>query len=142
MQKPLNAWDDRPYALVADDEALIIMEAAGILEDAGFRPLEAYNLEMALDMLTDYGEALSLIFTDVQMRGPRDGFQLARTAVQLYPKIKVLVASGHAKPEDGDLPDGAVFITKPFSAEVVTNRLRELLPDGEQPEPLKNGKVI
>lgn len=33
-----------PYALVADDDALIRMDAATILEDAGFRTFEASDV--------------------------------------------------------------------------------------------------
>ena len=51
--------------------------------------------------------------------------------------ISIVVASGHASPEPGSMPDKARFIAKPFSAELVHAHLQEILPDGQKPEPLK-----
>lgn len=128
-----------PYALVADDDALIRMDVAHILQDAGFRVHEAANVDEALMILDGQGAGIQLLFTDVQMPpSKRDGFELARQCAKDWPRIKILVASGQAKPQPGDMPEGAVFIGKPFSAEVVYDRLQELLPDGEQPAPLKH----
>lgn len=114
MQKATTPLEDQPYALVADDDVLLLMDLSQILTDAGFRPLEAHTLEMALDMLTDYGEALSLIFADVQLRGMRDGFELAKSAAILYPDIKILVASGVTQPNEGDLPKGRCSSRSPL----------------------------
>jgi hypothetical protein len=35
------------------------------------------------------------------------------------------------------MPEDAIFLRKPFSADVVYDRLQILLPDGKKPEPLK-----
>ncbi len=129
--------DTAPHALVVDDDALIRMDAADIIEEAGFRPLEAYDVDSALVVLEASADDIQLLFTDVQMPGNRDGFALARECAERWPHIKILVASGQAKPGQDDLPEGAVFIGKPFSSEVVHTRLVELLPDGQKPEPLK-----
>lgn len=130
--------DFTPYALIADDDALIRMDVADLLQEAGFRVHEAANVDEALSILDRAGASIQLLFSDVQMPpGDRDGFDLARQCAKDWPHIKILVASGQAKPAPGDLPDGAVFIGKPFSADVVYDRLQELLPDGEKPEPLK-----
>lgn len=129
--------DTAPYALVVDDDALILMDAADIIEEAGFRPLEASDVDSAIVVLKTSADDIQLLFTDVQMPGNRDGFALARECAERWPHIKILVASGQAKPGRDDLPEGAVFISKPFSADVVHTRLVELLPDGQKPEPLK-----
>jgi CheY-like chemotaxis protein len=129
--------DTAPHALVVDDDALIRMGAADIIEEAGFRPLEAYDVDSALVVLEASADDIQLLFTDVQMPVGRDGFALARECAERWPHIKILVASGQAKPGPDDLPEGAVFTGKPFSSEVVHTRLVELLPDGQKPEPLK-----
>ena len=115
----------------------ILMNTCDILSDAGFRPLEAGNVADALSVLEEHAGRITLLFTDVQMPGGRDGFDLARETCERWPDIKVLVASGAAKPGSNDMPEGAVFVSKPFSADVVHARLQELLPDGQKPEPLK-----
>ena len=77
-----------------------------------------------------------LLFTDVQMPGKLDGFALAHAVAEAWPHISIVVASGHVRPSPGSMPDKARFIGKPFSAELVRNHLREILPDGQKPQPL------
>jgi len=129
--------DFTPYALVTDDEALIRMDAAAILQDAGFRTFEACNVDEAVAILERSAESIQLLFTDVEMPGERDGFDLTQLCAERWPHISILVASGRRNPQPGELPDGAVFVGKPFSTEVVIDRLHTLLPDGAKPEPLK-----
>lgn len=134
----LDIDDRRPFALVVDDDPLILMDAAEILEQAGFRPLEAGNVDQAEKVLTDYADEIVLLFTDVQMPGDRNGFDLARLTAERWPSIGILLASGRANPDPGLMPEGAIFLRKPFHADLIYERLRELLPDGLKPEPLKN----
>lgn len=132
-----NPQGDAPHALVVDDDALILMEATGILEDAGFRVLEAINVVQALRILNQHHDAIELLFTDVHMPGNADGFDLARQTTERWPHIGVVVASGQAEPGPGDLPDGATFIGKPFSAEIVRHHVRKTLPDARHPKQLR-----
>ncbi|MCZ0964579.1 response regulator [Paracoccus benzoatiresistens] len=129
-----------PYALVADDDALIRMDACDILKDAGFRCYEAATSEKAAEILGKFGQNVQLLFTDVNMPpGEMTGFDLARLCAQDWPNIGILVASGGVTPGPGDMPEGAAFISKPFTSEVVLEHLRKILPDGRRPERLKNG---
>ncbi|MEE7451310.1 response regulator [Methylobacterium radiotolerans] len=129
--------DRRPYALVTDDDALVRMTALDILEDAGFRTFEAENAEDALVVLREHHASIVVLFTDVNMPGPMDGFGLARETARDWPHVSILVASGRHKPGPGEMPEGAHFVGKPFSAEVVYDRLKQMLPDGQKPDPLK-----
>jgi len=132
-----NISGDAPYALVVDDDALILMEATSILEDAGFRALQAMNVAQAIRVLNQYNDLVQLLFTDVHMPGDADGFDLARQTTERWPHIAVVVASGQAQPRPGDLPDGAAFMGKPFSAEIVRDHVRKILPDEKLPKPLR-----
>lgn len=125
-----------PFALVVDDDALILMHACDILEDAGFRFYEAGDGDAAMRLLEKYAENVILLFTDVEMPGSIDGFQLARTVDERWPDIEIVVASGRLHPEPGDMPDRATFISKPFSRDTVHNHLRSTLPDGKKPRQL------
>ena len=129
--------DRRPYALVTDDDAMIRMVIADILEDAGFRTHEAMDAEEALRVLHEHYASIVLLFTDVDMPGPMDGFGLARETARHWPHISILVASGQRKPGPDDMPEGAHFVGKPFSAGVVRDQLKQMLPDGQKPDPLK-----
>jgi DNA-binding response OmpR family regulator len=123
----------RPLALVVDDDVLILMHASHILEEAGFRALEASSADAAEHLLVKYAGEIVLLFTDVQMPGDRDGFALARMTAERWPTIGIVVASGLANPEPGSMPDGAIFVSKPFHAELIHGRLRALLPEGRNP---------
>ena len=128
--------DRRPFALVVDDDIFIRMDAMDMLERAGFRPLEAGNVDEAEALLVEYADEITLLFTDVDMPGSRDGVDIANLTAERWPDIGILVASGHADAKSR-MPQGAIFLGKPFSADVVYDRLQELLPDGKKPEPLK-----
>ncbi|WP_296020000.1 response regulator [uncultured Agrobacterium sp.] len=127
-----------PFALVVDDDALIRMDASDILQDAGFRVLDAATPEEALSILEKRGDSVQLLFTDVRMPpSDLDGFYLAQKCAASWPDIRIIIASGQIEPKADDLPEGAVFVRKPFSADVVHDHLLQLLPDGKKPEPLK-----
>jgi DNA-binding NtrC family response regulator len=130
--------DFTPFALVSDDDALIRMDAAHILEEAGFRVYEAAQVTDALAILEQSHASIQLLFTDVQMPpGQLNGFDLARKCATSWPHVAIVVSSGQIKPKPGDMPDGAVFISKPFSAEVVYEHLLEILPADAMPARLK-----
>jgi FixJ family two-component response regulator len=135
-QSAVDEDDGRPFALVVDDDVLILMDASDILHEAGFRALEAHSFDAAETLLVEYADEIVLLFTDVQMPG-RDGFELARMTAERWPDIGILIASGLADPSDGFLPDGAVFVRKPFHSDLIFEHLQMLLPDGKLPEPLK-----
>jgi CheY-like chemotaxis protein len=126
-----------PYALVVDDDALVLMTSCDILEEAGFRFYEAGSGDEAKSVLEESGDAITLLFTDVEMPGETNGFELAHYAAQNWPDIEIVIASGRIAPRPGDMPAKATFISKPFSIEIVHDHLRRTLPDGKQPEPLK-----
>lgn len=131
------ATSTTPYALVVDDNALILMHACDILEQAGFRFYEAGDGDEAKALLEEKAEHIVLLFSDVEMPGSFDGFGLARHVAEEWPHIEIVIASGQIVPKEGDMPAKATFIPKPFNHDMVLGHLREKLPDGKKPEPLK-----
>lgn len=126
-----------PYALAVDDDPIIRMDACAILEEAGFRCLDAETGDDALKVLEQHASAVVVLFTDVEMPGSVNGFALARYVADRWPHIEIVVSSGNVQPKAGEMPAKAAFITKPFSAQVIHEELRRLLPDGKKPDPLK-----
>ena len=126
-----------PYALVVDDDPLIMMDTTGILEDAGFRFYEAMDGDEAKRILATNWENIVLLFSDVDMPGATNGFALARHVAENWPAIEIEIASGHVLPKAGEMPDKATFIPKPFNKQMVHRHLRKMLPDNKLPEPLK-----
>jgi CheY-like chemotaxis protein len=119
--------DRRPLILIVEDEALVRMTLADVLEDAGFKVIEAAHADEALRVLQAISEIDGMV-TDVEMpRGSINGFELARRVRTDQPGIGVMIASGRAAPKSGDLPDGALFIGKPVYPETLVQLLKTLL---------------
>ena len=69
-----------PVLLVVDDETLIRMNGVAILEDAGFKVLEAANADEAIAML-EHAPEVRLMFSDVDMPGSMNGVELATVVI-------------------------------------------------------------
>lgn len=127
-----------PLALVVDDDPIMLMDVCCILEDVGFQCHSADHGDAAKIMLPSHARGITLLFSDVEMPGDTDGFALAHHVAEHWPWIEIVIASGRIKPQDGDMPDKATFIGKPFSAALVREHLRGKLPDGKKPAPLRD----
>lgn len=114
-----------PIALVVDDEPLILMDTADMINDEGYAVIEAASADEAYSFLDNH-PSLQLLITDVQMPGQIDGFELARTVAIRWPHIQVIVASGAAMPGPHDLPATARFLGKPISVTLVREALLSL----------------
>jgi|GEM_PF-482336 len=114
--------------LLVEDEALIRMSTADALIEAGYRVLEASAADEAL-LLLEARTDVRVLVTDVRMPGKLDGLALARLVGGRWPHIRIVVASGHAAPGDGAVPEGTAFVSKPYRTSMLLDRLRALAPD-------------
>jgi CheY-like chemotaxis protein len=127
-----------PFAIVVEDDPIILMGTTSILEEAGFRVHESFDGDEAVTLLKEHWESTVLLFSDVDMPGSMNGFALARYVAEHWPLIDIVIASGHMLPAAGDMPEKATFLTKPFNERMVLSHLNEILPDDRKPEPLRN----
>jgi len=111
----------RRVVLVVEDEVLIRGTIADHLRDGGYAVVEAANATEALDVLAS-GEAVDIVFSDVQMPGRMDGVSLARFILEHHPGIPVLLTSGNPVPS-------ASFIPKPYLVDDVASRIRRVLEE-------------
>ena len=102
-----------PLVLVVDDEPLVRLIAVDVLEEAGFRAVEAADGQDALAKLRAHPE-VALLLTDINMPGPFDGVELARRVAAERPGIALIVTSGRMRPRAEELPDDSVFLPKPY----------------------------
>ncbi|VXD02264.1 response regulator [Sphingomonas sp. 8AM] len=130
-----------PYAVVVEDDPIISMETAYILEEAGFRVHECLGGDEAIAHLSHHWERTVLLFSDVDMPGAIDGFALARHVAEHWPPIEIVIASGHVSPNQGDMPEKATFLSKPFNQRTVHDHLKRILPNDKKPEPLKKAAL-
>jgi CheY-like chemotaxis protein len=120
-----SARVNRPIVLIVEDDFLIRMNAAGMIEDAGFEVVEAASADEAIVILEARLD-IRVVFTDIQMPGSMDGVKLARFVRGRWPPIKIVVTSGFVNVGKDDLPEGGRFLPKPYRSEQIVATLREL----------------
>lgn len=112
--------------LVVEDETLVRMYGADLLEDAGFDVLEAADADEALAILNNH-DAVHVLFSDVDMPGSMDGLELAHLVQQRWPHIRLLLTSGNHQLSRDGLPPKGQFVRKPWTQEILVERIREVL---------------
>lgn len=108
--------------LLVEDEPLIRLFVAELLEDSGFKVAEAANSTEAL-VLLEAGLEIDVLLTDVDMPNGCNGFELAHKVHESWPKAEILIMSGRRWPAEGDLPLGAAFLAKPCPNEAIVSHV-------------------
>lgn len=126
------------FAVVVEDDPIIMMDAVCILEDAGFSVHEAFDGDEAIVLLGEHWGSTTLLFSDVDMPGSVNGFALARHVDKHWPSIEIVIASGHVLPAENDMPERATFVAKPFNRRMIHEHLVQILPDHKKPDVLKD----
>jgi CheY-like chemotaxis protein len=92
---PTRADDTKLTVLVVDDDVLISMSTALMVEDLGHEVVEVNSALEALEILRS-GRKIDLLITDFSM--PKmNGAQLATAAKEVRPNLPVLIATGYAE---------------------------------------------
>jgi CheY-like chemotaxis protein len=79
--------------------------------------------------MLDEGQQVTLLFTDVVMPD-MSGRQLADTAREKQPKLKVLYTTGYTRNaivHNGMLDPGTNLVSKPFTIEELAAKIRKIL---------------
>ena len=84
-----------------------------------------------MQIASDFAGAIHLLLTDVVMPG-MGGRQLAEHVQRIHPATKVLYMSGYTNDgivHSGILANGVALLEKPFTREILSQRVREVLDD-------------
>lgn len=122
--------------LVVDDEPSIRMLVTDVLEELGYRAIEAADGASGLQILQSDAR-IDLLVSDVGLPGGMNGRQMADAARVGRPDLKVLFITGYAQNAavgGEDLDTGMHVMTKPFAMEALATRIRTLIEDRSQPE--------
>jgi PAS domain S-box-containing protein len=114
--------------LVVEDEPVVRGVILEMLQDQGYRTLEAVDGPSGLRILRR-DQRIDLLVTDVGLPG-MNGRQLADQARETRPGLKILFITGYAESvaiSDGFLQPGMEMITKPFELDNLARRIRAMV---------------
>ena len=123
--------------LVVEDEMLVRMSTTDILQDSGFHVVEARDGVEAIAIL-ELRDNVAAILTDVTMPN-MNGVALAAIVAERWPTVGIVMTSG-AVPAGLkiELPAGARFIQKPYTADTLLQEIAAVLPRLGAPVALKS----
>ena len=113
--------------LVVEDDPTVRMLVVEVLEELGYRYLEAADGPSALALMDM--PRIDLLVTDVGLPN-MNGRQLAEIARQRRPGLKVLFITGYAETaavRGGFLDPGMEMMTKPFALDALGAKIRQLI---------------
>jgi CheY-like chemotaxis protein len=128
---PSAAPDQSRTILVVEDEETVREAALAMMDELGYRRLEAADAEAAL-AIVEAGAQVDLVFTDVVMPGPLRTREFAQRLKTLRPDLPVLFTSGYtdnAIIHQGRLDEGVHLISKPYAKADLARRIAQLLAE-------------
>jgi PAS domain S-box-containing protein len=125
--------------LVVEDDPKVQSTVVELLTGLGYAVLKANDAEQALTVVAS-GVHIDLLFTDVVMPGRLRSPEMARSAVEMLPGLKVLFTSGYTQNaivHGGRLDPGVELLSKPYSRQQLAFKMRQVLgnSDTEATEP-------
>ncbi|WP_129792856.1 PAS domain-containing protein [Sphingosinicella sp. CPCC 101087] len=122
----------RETILVVEDDDDVRAYSVECLRELGYRVLQAHDGPTALRVLEREEQPVDLLFTDVVMPG-MTGRELADQAREKLPNLKVLYTSGYTRNaivHGGRLDEGVEMIGKPFTYEMLSTKIADVLDKG------------
>ncbi len=119
----------RETVLLVEDEEAVRALTRMILTRTGYRVIEAANGDEAEARHAEASGGITLMITDVVLPGSSGPQVFQRLAVR-DPNLKVLYMSGYTDDavfRTGRLQDGVAFIQKPFTADGIRRKIREVI---------------
>jgi two-component system cell cycle sensor histidine kinase/response regulator CckA len=130
--------------LLVEDDEMVRELTADILKKKGYEVLEAREPYEALRISRQFDRPIHLMLTDVVMP-QRSGPQLVEQIIPLHPDMKVLYMSGyavHAIYRPGVFDPGVNFIEKPFGADALLQKIRQVLEPSGRPVTKPKGTIL
>jgi len=115
--------------LLVEDEPAVRETTRRILNDLGYRVIEAPSGPQAIAML-EKGEPADVLFTDVILPQGMNGVEIMRQALRIRPNLKVLFASGYTKDiliHEARLGADVTLLQKPYRKRQLAQALKTLL---------------
>jgi PAS domain S-box-containing protein len=128
-ETPVTVRRGSETILLVEDEFGVRELVRELLTQAGYEVVDAPNGVEALSIFESTHQKIDLMITDAVMP-QMSGRELVDRAKRVRPDLKVLYMSGYtdkAIVHDGVLEEGTAFLGKPFKADTLLLKVRELL---------------
>jgi DNA-binding NtrC family response regulator len=119
------------HILFVEDDAEVAGVTAELLEDIGYRPVEARDGDSALAAL-ERDPKIALVLSDIVMPGRMSGLELARILSKLRPELPFLLATGYSQYVSPAAGEGFVLVEKPYRRDVLGALIRKALERGRR----------
>jgi signal transduction histidine kinase/CheY-like chemotaxis protein len=120
--------------LLVEDEAPVREVSARLLARAGYRVVDKPDGQSAIESFETNPGGYDILITDMVMPG-MGGRELARRVRSLNADLPIVFMSGYTDDEDlrrSLLDNRTMFIEKPFTPELLLNKLREALTSSKK----------
>jgi len=124
----LPAKRDGVTILLAEDDPIMRKLTRKMLEEHGYKVLEATNGEGALDVISRHPSSIDLTLTDVAMKG-MNGPDLVLRLMDSHPGMKIIYMSGYTGEliAHQGLQSGIPLLEKPFTRAALLKTIDEAL---------------
>jgi CheY-like chemotaxis protein len=114
-----------PTVLVVENDPLLKLLTADIVEEAGFAALQAKDAGKALSILAAHPDIVTLI-TDVRISDGMDGIKLAHVARERWPLMQIIGVSADGRVSEADFPAGSRFFRKPYPPHILVSAIQTM----------------
>jgi DNA-binding response OmpR family regulator len=87
--------EDTRTILLIDDETSVREWVRGILHGANYKTLEAADYDEAVTVHRQHQGEIDIVLIDISLPG-KNGYELAKSLLNIEPHLKLLFMSGHA----------------------------------------------
>ncbi len=127
--EPVAASHRGATILLVEDDNIMRSLTRRMLEEQGYKVVEAPDGKTALDVVENYKGEIDLMLSDVVMRG-MSGPELGNQMSRLHPAIKIVYMSGYTGElisRRDPLQPGVVLLEKPFTQNTLLKVIADVL---------------
>ncbi|MHC4586261.1 MAG: response regulator [Planctomycetota bacterium] len=119
---------DKNTILFVDDEQVILKVCTMLIEELGYKVLQAENGKKATQIFRDKKDVICLVILDMKLPD-ENGSDTCKRLNEINSDVKVLHTSGLGRTQGIESLDCGCndFLQKPFRIEELSNKLNEML---------------
>jgi CheY-like chemotaxis protein len=127
-----SEYQGKETILLVEDDAAVREFTSTALQNFGYHVFEASNGNQALKLIADNKIKIDLLITDLIMP-EMNGKELAEKISAFLPRSSILFTSGYTEDyivRSGELEAGIHFLQKPYSMNLLAQKVRDILDKG------------